>query len=456
MKLVSLLYFVFLIYFSKQDSLPKNVKVLGAFELVRHGARTPLIKESHSELYFGTQRSQLTINGFRQHVLLGRWLRRRYVLGDIYPLLNKNFYKQDLNEIYFKTANFQRAVFSSSAHLLGLFPKAIIKLKYEGHEEIKNNDIPPIKNFHDDLRDGREMVINVANKDKDTLFKIHNCKLNSTLTLKDEAAKFHSSHVFTLTDNQIKEAIDDILTHFHHVVLKSKKKSVDTEVEGKEDKQIEKAVKKNLRTREYVDDTQNKRTIPKYSLKTLSKFISALRPYKYHNKLKVNLKESTLLTMKKQVLNKLYQVRLSESPQKKLFSSHLLMKLITFFNEIREKKTKTKLMVLTAFDTNIVDLISNLFDTNFLRKSIPEALHDQNLYRFLAPPLASSVIFELVQIENDSNYYIRIIYNGKEINSNLAKPVRHSPTYDYLDYNDLSNLIQSRIDSNYEKVNCDS
>jgi 6-pyruvoyl-tetrahydropterin synthase len=304
------------------------------------------------------------------------------------------------------------------------------------------------------LRDGREMVINVANKDKDTLFKIHNCKLNSTLTLKEEAAKFHSSNVFTLSGIQIKEAIDDILTHFHHVVLKTKKKSVDSEVEGKEEKHIVKVIKKNLKVKEHEVSTQNKKAIPKYSLQTLSKFIAALRPFKYHNKVKVNLKESTLVTMKKHVLNKLYQVRLSDSPQKKLFSSHLFSKLITFFNELIDKKTKTKLMVLTAFDINIVDLISNLFDNNFLRKSMTEALHDKNLYRFLAPPLASSIIFELVQIDNDKNYYIRIIYNGKEVNSNFAKPVRFSPSYKYLNYNDLRMLINSRIDKNYDMVNC--
>ncbi|MFM7851679.1 MAG: hypothetical protein ACKO96_07095, partial [Flammeovirgaceae bacterium] len=69
---------------------------MGAFELVRHGARTPLIKESHSELYFGTQRSQLTINGFRQHFLLGKWIKKRYMSNKYNSFLTEESIAQDI------------------------------------------------------------------------------------------------------------------------------------------------------------------------------------------------------------------------------------------------------------------------------------------------------------------------------------------------------------------------
>ena len=445
MKLLSFLYFMLLIVFSKQNNLPNKIKILGSFELIRHGARTPLINKEQSHLYFGTQRSQLTINGFRQHILLGRWLRRRYVLEDSLPLLKTDFNLQNLDEIKIKSSNFQRCVFSASAHILGLFPKAIIKLNYEGHQEIKTNDIPPIKNYIEDIRDGREVTINVQNNQKENLFKISECKYkNSTMTLKQEIKKYHRIPINLLTDNEIKEAIDDIMTNHKEVIIKKKKHTVDNE-DAANNLKIH---KNNLRK-----NNLNGSEIPKYSLHVLNEFISVLRPYLYHHKMKNNLKNSTLLTIKKHCLNKVYEVRIKDSPQKLLFSSRIFKKIKSFFNKIIEKKTKLKLMILSGFDRNIMDVISNLLDLNYLKKIIFDSLNDKTLYNFLVPKFASNMIFELLQVEGDKEYYVRLLYNGKEIKKNFSQPIQLNKD-ELLNYEDFIKLISSKIE-NYSNVICD-
>jgi hypothetical protein len=153
-----------------------NLSVIGVFEIIRHGARTPLQKGDTSNFYIGTMRSQLTINGFRQHLLLGRWIRDRYIEGKQYKLFKKDFDELDLSSIEIISSHRQRSIFSSASHLLGMFPNAIIKLNLEGHIEIRNDDVPPIKNFEYDPRDGREVTINVLNGRRDNMFKAAYCK----------------------------------------------------------------------------------------------------------------------------------------------------------------------------------------------------------------------------------------------------------------------------------------
>ena len=87
MKKLSLLFILF-IYLTKE--ICSTPELIASVEIFRHGARAPTVKYSENKnLYFGAKRSQLTINGFRQHILLGRWIRRRYIHGDVDDLLEE-------------------------------------------------------------------------------------------------------------------------------------------------------------------------------------------------------------------------------------------------------------------------------------------------------------------------------------------------------------------------------
>jgi len=65
----------------------KDTQMIFAFELVRHGARAPII-EAVSEL-FEVSEGILTPSGMRQRYLLGRYSRERYV--DEYGLLSPEY-----------------------------------------------------------------------------------------------------------------------------------------------------------------------------------------------------------------------------------------------------------------------------------------------------------------------------------------------------------------------------
>jgi len=236
-------------------------------------------------------------------------------------------------------------------------------------------------------------------------------------------------------------------------VLKKKKPTTDKEIDGDEEKETTHA-KHIMKKSNLKQEDLKKKIIPKYSIETLNKFISALRPFKYHNELEVKLKESTNLTIRRHLLNKFYFVRITDSPQKVLLSSKIFQTLLDFFNAIIQGKTKKKLMILSGFDRNISDVLSNLFDLSFLKDMMTTALHDHAAYKFLIPPLASSMLFELVRDE-DNNHYIRFIYNGKEVPiGHFNMVVNYNKDVGAFDYKDFEKLVASRIDKRFKDVKC--
>ena len=146
-------------------------ELIGVVELIRHGARTPMsLEESNAKLYFGSRKGQLTFNGFRQHVLLGRWLRRRYVNGEVGRLFSGLDRSEEL-KVY--SSPRERTIFSATAHISGLFPNSYTKLVYD-NQELKNDDTPPLKGFRIDKEYGREISINVLDYKKDFIFATMN------------------------------------------------------------------------------------------------------------------------------------------------------------------------------------------------------------------------------------------------------------------------------------------
>jgi len=87
---------------------------------------------------------------------------------------------------------------------------------------------------------------------------------------------------------------------------------------------------------------------------------------------------------------------LDDSKEKKLFVSKILNKIKVYFTNKINNKTNKKMIILSGFDNNIIDIIVNLFNTDAIRGKINEALHDEKIYNFLIPPLASSFLFELI------------------------------------------------------------
>ena len=90
-------------------------KLAFVFELVRHGARTPI--EDRDLDKFTVGEGLLTPEGMRQRYLLGRHNRERYV--EEFELLSKSFVP---GEIYMQSTCVNRTMVSGYSELMGLYP----------------------------------------------------------------------------------------------------------------------------------------------------------------------------------------------------------------------------------------------------------------------------------------------------------------------------------------------
>ena len=90
-------------------------KLLQVIEVIRHGAREPL-----SMLYNGKELldiwGELTTVGMREHFLLGRQLREKYINQE--KLLQPFF---DPSEVYIRSTDVNRTIVSAISHLMGLY-----------------------------------------------------------------------------------------------------------------------------------------------------------------------------------------------------------------------------------------------------------------------------------------------------------------------------------------------
>jgi hypothetical protein len=112
----------------------------------------------------------------------------------------------------------------------------------------------------------------------------------------------------------------------------------------------------------------------------------------------------------------------------------------------------------SGHDTNLVNFISNVLDSEFLKEKINSSLENKLDYNFLVPPLASSIILELHQsLDESSNYFINLIYNGKAINNQkFRKNVKIDEESGLLNYNNFRDVLKSRIDESFRSLVCGS
>ncbi|CDW71215.1 major acid phosphatase map (histidine-acid phosphatase) [Stylonychia lemnae] len=85
------------------------------FEIVRHGARAPLLEEPDG--FFKVKAGMLTAQGMRQRYLLGRLNRDRYI--DQYGLIDKDY---NPKQILITSTNYLRTIQSSYSEMMGLYP----------------------------------------------------------------------------------------------------------------------------------------------------------------------------------------------------------------------------------------------------------------------------------------------------------------------------------------------
>ncbi len=348
-----------------------NFKVLGVVEIARHGARAPLVKfKKTKEIYFGTKRTQLTINGFRQHFLLGRWMRRRYILGDVYKLFEKNIERLDTSQLEIISSPLQRTIFSAASHILGMFPGAIIKPVFKGHPNFRSNTLPPISKFKYEEKYGKEINFTVVDDNKDNIFRLNLCKRKGSNVFINKEIK--PKEIFSIGQEQLEQAINDI-------IKKSEK---------------------------YGKLKNQKGKVQEYSISTLKNLIRLLFPVQYHSFYDLKLNKNTIDTIKKFRLNYFYSKHLIDSSYKKLLVSGFFDKIANYFQDQIHGKNNLKYLMFSAHDYNLIDILSNLFSVDFLKEKIFDSLDNQADFTFLFPPLASSILIELIEVKGEKSKFL--------------------------------------------------
>jgi hypothetical protein len=84
------------------------------YELVRHGARAPIVKEPEGAFHVGV--GLLTETGMRQRYTLGRFNRQRYIERE--NLLDEVY---NPKQIYIQSTGVDRTLQSSYSELMGLY-----------------------------------------------------------------------------------------------------------------------------------------------------------------------------------------------------------------------------------------------------------------------------------------------------------------------------------------------
>jgi hypothetical protein len=406
--------------------------LVGIIQLNRHGARTGRnFSNLTSELFFGSGELELTINGFRQVEKLGQWIAERYIYYD-YKLLSPDF---DPEEILIKTSSKLRTIFSAAGFMKGMFPFSetlpvfLSHCKYEDKcNYLKDDDIPPIINYSR-KRNLPNIKLTVADPDEDIIFHTESCRLlgNSTFTgnLKNYLIK---TEIYNITKDEIIEAINEI---------KSKWEEPFTGL---------------------PDDV----IYTKNFLNYLYAFISHTE-YHFNNKF-FALSNKTDLLMKKLNIEKWYNVRLSENWASRLINSPIyynyLIHLDTFVNRKNEGTGKFKYLLLSAHDTNIVNMIAMIVAKEKLMEMIANY---ESFYDFLQPPYASSFIIELHSYNSKEScdflnpkncYFIRILYNGQILRDELRQELHYDHSIDGIDYKIFREFLFHKIDMNYRYLNC--
>jgi len=390
-------------------------KLLSVVDLNRHGARTSYSFPDKSEKIYGSGKMQLTINGFRQHQILGEFVNNKYIK-------QLKFLSSEYNQNNFEAFSSQteRTIFSATAFLTGLYPGYKIKVNYDETEDFRTDDsfpssINPLKIL--------EIPVQVITKKKDSIFHALNCKLENK-SLKETSECTEKGPIYPISSEDFKNSCDELRTF-----LKI------TESEG---------------PKENYDHVK---------LNYLSDFYTS---YVYHMMGKLrgsNISDKTKVILKKEKLNKWYCERIHDFKKYRLSASNFLDKIYNYFKKSEEAHKKnsedyTKMVLFFGHDTNFVNLFTNIFKTEFLKEMLNKAIDDEQIYNFLVPPFASNIFFELHFNEETGNYYVEIIYNGEYINKGIKYIDDENIKGNMIDFKDFSKLVENIIDKDYLKLAC--
>jgi len=469
-----------------------STKLIGVIQVNRHGARTGEgFEDLSSKLYFGSKSKQLTINGITQHELLGHYIAEKYIYNqdEYYNILSKEFEEKEL-KIF--SSSIQRAIFSGFGFIKGLYPNSKFKLNFIGKNnntvqknylnlissDLLTNTSLPILDYLP-KRKIPEITLNVLDPENDSIFQIKTCKIKiggseenpiySNNTLKElinlENANLNYTEPLNFTVEEINNAIEEIKEKFPIAFLNELIRK-DNTIGELEKEVVEMNINESHGKLGSTNDIENEEKYKKTMMKFLKKVNGFIRFAQFHfgNNFIV-LSSPTQLTLNKIQINKAYYLHLSPSKYTKLLHSRIFYEFKNFLLEfltdsIIDGLKKFKYVVYSGHDFNILGILVNFLDKNYLMDKINNL--EEN-YDFVQPALASHFIIELHSINNNNNFlnfnvsetFVRLIYNGKNLNEGLNEDYFvYNENLKGFEFNNFLRLFDSKVDLEFKNLNC--
>jgi hypothetical protein len=401
-------------------------EIVSVVEINRHGARTPKnFPDITSKLFFGSKDMTLTINGYRQHQILGEYVKKKYMKK--YHLLSKDYNSQEFKIVSTPT---QRTIFSAAGFLSGLYPDHIVKMNYDNKSEMTINDTVPIIDNDVDIQ---EIPIKVIDPKNDFYFHAEKCVFKDNKTIEDLIYEKKPKAIFAIEDEEKKRVLNEV-----HVLCK---------LNHDHSKDHEKAHSEDDKTIHVTPLDIEMKELTKYFFP----FFYHFRKYVEH---KINPK--SLDTIKKFILNRWYAHRTTDSKYLRLTTSAIFKRIMDTFTEIMQNDNKPhlKYRVYSAHDTNIVNILANLLTSEKINEFIHKAISDENTFKFLIPPFASNIFFELHKDDHDGKYSVHIIYNGKSLSEGL-KFVEENKQSKKIEWIKFEQMMKNLIDDEFVHLNCE-
>lgn len=170
-------------------------ETIAFFEIFRHGARQPRIMESVSQkLLYSTGAHQLTPNGFKQHLLLGKIYR---------DIKYKDLFNSTSPTLNFVSSPIERCIFSATGQILGMFPgKTVVYANQNNSLNIKDDDVPPgyEKHFLKTRENKKENRRNRFTEEEDEMGDLLD-SVNLRIIDPDSDGYFHPDRCTFITNN---------------------------------------------------------------------------------------------------------------------------------------------------------------------------------------------------------------------------------------------------------------
>lgn len=410
MKLSFLFFLLFIII--KIESKTKTLLCIVEFN--RHGARTSKSLSSKTlSKVFGSNMI-LTPNGFRQHELLGQYMRQRFIT-------NEKFIKEKYDENQFEifSTPIQRTMQSAIGFIHGFYPNSIVKMNYQESSELSqviNNDTIPL---NIDSFKYEEVPINVFSKSNDIFHRIQCNYKGEDLDdkIKGEVQKY-------------KNGIYDLSKmNFTNIAIELGKF---LNVDPPEDSNDEENGK-------YLEDLE----------KYLQSFL-----YHYGKTLDdPNLSKEIVKVIRMKMINKKYFYRVEDSKYLRMLTSETFIQILKRFEQSIYDPLATKYTIYSAHDSNLMNILTNLIQNEKILEYTKKAIDDQDIFDFLFPPYASSILFELYSFGDD--YIVKINYNGKYLDKDLKYINANNINDGEIKYKDFKLMMEQLIVNDYRKLVCD-